>query len=88
MQISHNVILITGGASGIGLELATQLLARNNIVIITGRDIGKLEAARKKLPKLHIIQSDVSKPEAIIQLYNKKTLRAYVLYSFYILPEH
>ena len=43
MNISGNTILITGGSSGIGLEMAKQFLNRNNKVIITGRDKKKLQ---------------------------------------------
>jgi uncharacterized oxidoreductase len=42
MKLSGNTILITGGTSGIGLELATQLSKRNNTIIVTGRDPNKL----------------------------------------------
>jgi hypothetical protein len=35
-----------GGTSGIGLELARQLLQRGNTVIVTGRDQEKLDAAK------------------------------------------
>lgn len=65
MKLQKRTILITGGASGIGLELATQLLARGNVVIVTGRDPDKLQRAKQALPELHVIQSDVSDPAAI-----------------------
>jgi uncharacterized oxidoreductase len=73
MQLSKNTILITGGASGIGLELAKQLLARGNTVLITGRNQAKLDQARAKLPTLHTYQSDVSDPDAIGALFDKVT---------------
>ncbi len=73
MKMSENTILITGGASGIGFELATQLLALGNTVIITGRDQARLDAARKKLPKVHTLQSDVSDPKAIPLLFEAVT---------------
>ncbi len=71
MKISNNTILITGGTSGIGLELATQLLALGNTVIITGRDQAKLDRIKKEHPLLHTIQSDVSDPKAIASLYER-----------------
>ena len=68
MKLINRTILITGGSSGIGLELARQLLARGNEVIITGRDQHKLDAAQQALPGLHVIKSDVSDPGAIAAL--------------------
>jgi short-subunit dehydrogenase involved in D-alanine esterification of teichoic acids len=38
MKLEKKTILITGGTSGIGLELANQLLQKGNTVIVTGRD--------------------------------------------------
>jgi len=46
MQLSGNTILVTGGASGIGLALAVRFLEKGNEVIICGRREDKLiEAA-------------------------------------------
>jgi uncharacterized oxidoreductase len=70
MKLSGNTILITGGSSGIGLELASQLLKLGNTVIITGRDQHKLDDARGRLPEIHALRSDVSDPEAIRQLFD------------------
>ena len=69
MKLSQRTILITGGTSGIGLELARQLLARGNTVVITGRDQEKLDAARRTLAGVHVFRSDVSDPTAIVALY-------------------
>lgn len=65
MKLIKKTILITGGTSGMGLELAKQLLERDNTVIVTGRDPQKLNAAKLALPAVHTIQSDVSDPSAI-----------------------
>jgi uncharacterized oxidoreductase len=69
MKMTGRTILITGGTSGIGLELARQLTARGNTVIVTGRDLDRLEAARQAVPGLHAFQSDVSDPTSIESLY-------------------
>jgi uncharacterized oxidoreductase len=76
MKTSGNTILITGGSTGIGFEFATQLLARDNTVIATGRDESKLQKAKAQLPKLHIVRSDVSRPAEI------ESLRTTVLAEF------
>jgi uncharacterized oxidoreductase len=69
MKLQKRTALITGGTSGIGLELAKQLLERGNTVIVTGRDQDKLDAARRTLPGVHAVKSDVSDPGAIALLY-------------------
>ena len=68
MQMTGNTILITGGSSGIGLELARQLCATNT-VLITGRDEAKLAQAKSTLPAIHTFASDVSDPVAIAKLH-------------------
>ena len=69
MQLANKTILITGGASGIGLELARQLLARGNTVIVTGREQAKLDEAVRAVPGLVGVKSDVGDPAAIVALH-------------------
>ncbi|GGH35025.1 SDR family oxidoreductase [Dyadobacter endophyticus] len=59
MNLNNKTILITGGASGIGLEAAKQFLDLGARVIITGRSQQKLDTAKKLYPKLIAIRSDV-----------------------------
>jgi Short-chain dehydrogenase involved in D-alanine esterification of lipoteichoic acid and wall teichoic acid (D-alanine transfer protein) len=73
MKLTSDTILITGGTSGIGLEMAKQLISLGNTVIVTGRDSSKLELTKKELPSVHIYQSDVSDSQAICELYSKVT---------------
>jgi uncharacterized oxidoreductase len=72
MKMTGNTILITGGSSGIGMELARQLVA-DNVVIITGRNLAKLEAARAELGDVHVAQSDAGDPRAIAALQETLT---------------
>jgi uncharacterized oxidoreductase len=68
MKIVGNTILITGGTSGIGFELATRFLALGNTVIVTGQSRSHLDDAARNLPGVHALQSDVSDPAAIADL--------------------
>jgi len=61
VKVSGNTVLITGGATGIGLALAEAFSKKGNEVIICGRRKNKLLEAQKKLPKLHIKVCDISK---------------------------
>src|SRR6202790_3837927 len=69
MKLEKKTVLITDGTSGIGLELAKQLLQRGNTVIVTGLDQEKLDAAKRAMPGIHTVKSDVSDPAAIAALY-------------------
>jgi uncharacterized oxidoreductase len=60
MKQSNQKVLITGGGSGIGLALAKKFLSHNNTVIITGRNLAKLQKVKAELPDIHIFQSDVT----------------------------
>lgn len=67
MDLSNNTILITGGSSGIGLELAGRLLQKNK-VIICGRTPEKLEKTKHQFPSIHTIQCDLSGPDECFRL--------------------
>lgn len=69
MKLEKRTVLITGGTSGIGLELAKQLLHRGNTVIVTGREQEKLDSAKRTLPGIHTFKSDVSNAGDIAVLY-------------------
>ncbi len=71
MKMSNNTILVTGGSSGIGLELARQLIARGNTVIVTSRNAANLAAASAQLKGLHTFQCDVSDPGSVRDLYSQ-----------------
>jgi len=71
MELKGKTILITGGASGIGLEAAKQFSEIGAKVIITGRNQERLDAAKKQLPNLIAIKSDVSAEEDVKSLFNK-----------------
>jgi uncharacterized oxidoreductase len=60
MKLENNTILITGGSSGIGLELSKVLTQRGNKVIICGRSNEKLSYAKSMEPKLITYQCDLS----------------------------
>ena len=70
MKLNNRTILITGGTSGMGLELAKQLLERKrrNTVIITSRSDERLENAKRVLPGVSTFKSDVGDPAAIAAL--------------------
>jgi uncharacterized oxidoreductase len=52
MNISNNKILITGGASGIGLGLTERFIKENNKVIICGRRKSLLKDVSQKFPSI------------------------------------
>ena len=59
MNLSGNTVLITGGATGIGLHLAQALVNRGNRVLICGRREQRLREARHKVPSLETFCCDV-----------------------------
>jgi uncharacterized oxidoreductase len=68
MRLTGRTVLITGGSAGIGLALATKFVASGNEVIVTGRRRGPLDDAKRRLPSLHTIVSDVSDPVRVAEL--------------------
>lgn len=71
MKLTGNTILITGGSSGIGFEFVKQLSALKNTILITGRDLKKLDKIKSEFPRIQTFQSDVSDPAAIQSLYER-----------------
>lgn len=55
--MTGNTVLMTGGTSGIGLELALQLVKMGNQVIVTGREQDRIDALAKGSPRLVTIKS-------------------------------
>lgn len=60
MDITSNTVLVTGGASGIGLALAQRFLLAGSEVILCGRRQDKLQEAKNSHPTFHIHAADLS----------------------------
>ena len=60
MNLTNHTILITGGATGIGLALAEEFLKHGNTVLVCGRREDKLKEAKEKFPQLHTKVCDVT----------------------------
>ncbi len=71
MNQSKQKVLITGGGSGIGLSLAQKFMEHGNTVIVTGRNLAKLEKVKTDFPQIHIYQSDVTKEEDVKSLVDQ-----------------
>lgn len=63
MNLTGNTILITGGASGIGLAFAERFYNKENEIIVVGRREEKLREIKEKFPSFHTKVCDVSKKE-------------------------
>jgi short-subunit dehydrogenase len=57
--------LITGASQGIGLSLAKQLILNDQQVIITTRDVSKIEKALLNNPNLEALSLDLTNEEAV-----------------------
>ncbi|MBC8112395.1 MAG: SDR family NAD(P)-dependent oxidoreductase [Verrucomicrobia bacterium] len=70
MRLANNKILITGGASGIGLGLTERFIQENNTVIICGRRESLLKEVSDKFPAVITKVCDLSVEAERIELYN------------------
>lgn len=73
MKLINKTILITGGTSGIGLELGKELQAKNKRVILLGRNTERLDEAKSH--GFETIQCDLSNPNdleaAVVKIQNE-----------------
>jgi uncharacterized oxidoreductase len=74
MKITDNTILITGGATGIGLALAEVLIREGNQVLLCGRRKDKLLAAQTKFPSIQFKVCNVAEPKDRLALFEWATL--------------
>lgn len=70
MNLSNNKILITGGASGIGLGLTERFIKENNTVIICGRRESTLNEVAEKHHAVITRVCDVSSEKERVELFN------------------
>src|SRR5262245_5117798 len=73
MELSGNTVLVTGGASGIGLALADRFLAAGSDVVICGRRVDKLKDAQASRPLLQTFACDVAAPAGRVALVEAVT---------------
>ena len=71
MNIQNKTVLVTGGGSGIGLEIARQLDENGNRIIITGRNEAKLAKAVSQLKNAVAIPCDVSNEKDVLNLVTR-----------------
>jgi uncharacterized oxidoreductase len=71
MKTTENIVLITGGTSGIGLALARKFLDRGNEVIVTGTNADKAAAVQSELPNVKIELADIRDRAALDRLVSK-----------------
>lgn len=60
MILQNNTILITGGSSGLGLEMAKQFIYSGNKVIVCSRSPEKLQQACEIVPEIITYTCDIS----------------------------
>jgi len=70
MKLNNNKILITGGASGIGLGLTERFIGENNTVIICGRRESYLKQVADKFPSVITKVCDLSVEAERIALFD------------------
>lgn len=66
--MTNNTIVITGGATGIGLAMARYFIQHDNQVIICGRRQDRLDEAAAALPGVHTLGCDVTNPDRRLAL--------------------
>lgn len=68
MKTTNNTVLVTGGGSGIGFDIARRFHAAGNKVILVGRSETKLKEAAAQLPGADYLTADVTDRTAVANL--------------------
>ena len=74
MLLKDKTIIVTGGSSGMGFYMAKRFVEEGANVVITGRDMERLESAQKAIShdfgRIGIFQMDVREPEHVKAMVN------------------
>lgn len=68
MNITNNTILVTGGATGIGLAFARAMSSLSNKVIVCGRRKDKLIALKEEVSSIDYFTCDIAVDEEQVEL--------------------
>jgi uncharacterized oxidoreductase len=68
VKLTGNTVLVTGGASGIGLAIARRFLDAGSTVIICGRRGDKLHEAQAAYPAMHVAVADIARDDQRLAL--------------------
>ena len=72
MELKGKIALITGATRGIGECIALRLASMGMRLVITGRDLDKLEklkvSIQKYAPQPHLVAADITDPETPVRL--------------------
>lgn len=71
MVTKGNVILITGGTSGIGLELVSQFYYLENKIIATSSNADRLALLKLKFPEIDTLVCDLANGDSVKSLIDK-----------------
>jgi NAD(P)-dependent dehydrogenase (short-subunit alcohol dehydrogenase family) len=88
MRFQDKVAIVTGGASGIGKEVATRFVAEGGSVVINGRDAPKAEAVAREIDptgkRVAVHAGDIALPptgEAVVRTATDRFGRLDVLFN-------
>jgi uncharacterized oxidoreductase len=71
MTAHGNTVLVTGGASGIGLAIAQAFSERGSRVLISGRNPEKLAQAKRANPEFHVYQCDITRQDQVKMMFQE-----------------
>ena len=70
MNLAGKRVLITGGGSGAGENLALGFSAAGAEVVITGRRLGALQAVAAKAMSIRVVQGDVTEEASVQRMFD------------------